>query len=592
MLSILCLWSLFQHINSNNLNNPSVNEVDWDLNFLNYGVARQTILKNKQMPIWNPYSCGGNILITNIQSNILYLTFPFIMFFGEVVGMKISIFFHLFIGMIGMFLLSKHYKMSPLAAYFPPIIFSLSGAVLLHLKYGMMVIAPYFLLPYIFLFFLKSIKEKKFLIFTATVLCLTFLGGGIYAFVYITMFLSGYAILNYLFNRNSSYIKNIFIVIIIMILIGAIKFLPAIDFYKGNPRIIKTTHYSSIPILISNLIQHNYKDQTQVKLLFKDNKQELFSETHKILPSYEYAMYIGILPLLILLFGLMTTFKEQKNIIILCIIFVFIYLGEFAPINLWNFMKQLPLFSSLQVPPRSKVMIIFLISIIIGNTVSKFEKKSFKNKMSFLEKKNKKKILISLLLIVISISLLVPYSQAFKNLFLQKTNINMLQSEFVQTTQEFPYQNSYQTFLSNSGSVNCYEPIPVAKKNTTKLYLNFGFATPISSKNYRGEVYLLKNTGTAKYIYWSPNKLIVEINTQQADTLIINQNYHEPWKSYSNKQKIPVKNTNDLISVEIKPENKKITLYYLPTSFIIGSIITITTITGIIIWTRKKKKFI
>ncbi|MBU1849751.1 MAG: YfhO family protein, partial [Nanoarchaeota archaeon] len=234
---------------------------------------------------------------------------------------------------------------------------------------------------------------------------------------------------------------------------------------------------------------------------------------------------------------------------------------------------------------------------------------------------------IIIILIISTIALLKTSMSSFNELLINNNYNNLNKSDiFYQTINtNVPGGIGYSFLLRNLGTTNCYENIVIRKTNevtsyATEFYYHQGAAIPIESSEYQGEVYLLNSTevlsnysncsnsnntntsrytncnrnisNTANYTFWSPNKLIVEINTQQADTLIINQNYHEPWKSYSNKQKIPVKNTNDLISVEIKPENKKITLYYLPTSFIIGSIITITTITGIIIWTRKKKKFI
>jgi len=235
----------------------------------------------------------------------------------------------------------------------------------------------------------------------------------------------------------------------------------------------------------------------------------------------------------------------------------------------------------------------FCLSIIAGLGLTKISEIISK----ILKNKNISEKIVILIILFITIDLAVYSAFIFSKgvdteLAIFEKNIS--KNNFYQVENSNNIQlNMYQNYLNNRGSVTCYDSILISSIKERNLpghpmYINKGSAIPIESPEYRGEVYLLKNTGTTKYTYWSPNKLIVEINTQQADTLIINQNYHEPWKSYSNKKQLTVKNTNNLISIDIKPENKKITIYYLPTSFIIGSMISITTILGIIMWTRKK----
>lgn len=39
--------------------------LDWDQHFFYHAVPRATLLEHHQFPLWNPYQCGGNILLAN-----------------------------------------------------------------------------------------------------------------------------------------------------------------------------------------------------------------------------------------------------------------------------------------------------------------------------------------------------------------------------------------------------------------------------------------------------------------------------------------------------------------------------------------------
>ncbi|MBC8495040.1 hypothetical protein H8D36_02705, partial [archaeon] len=91
--------------------------IDWDYNLNVNHVARESIIEYGQFPLWNSYSCGGNVLFSNPYSSFLYPGFIFVLIFKEIVGLKILMTVQIIIGMYGMFLLSKHYKFEKYSAY-------------------------------------------------------------------------------------------------------------------------------------------------------------------------------------------------------------------------------------------------------------------------------------------------------------------------------------------------------------------------------------------------------------------------------------------------------------------------------------------
>ena len=305
------------------------------------------------------------------------------------------------------------------------------------------------------------------------------------------------------------------------------------------------------------------------------DQYDKFNNTGELLPLqwHEYAMYIGIIPFILLIMGIFVDFKKQKTLIITGIIFALIYLGYNSPINIWSLLRSLPILSSLQVQTRANTILLFCIALIAGSALSKLEKN-----------KNISKWFIIIILIASIVNLIIVSAPVFDNgLVENKLQINESDHFYQTTNQKDVVRHSYELVQNNVGSVNCYETTVIKKINiptdfSTMFYLHVGAAIPSDSPNYKGEVYGEEGINVV-YSYWSSNKLVIE--SEQDGEVIINQNYHKGWKS-TNK----IIEKNDLIATNAK--NGFVTVYYLPMSFVIGSLITILTVSIIVLRTRKK----
>src|SRR3989338_10339454 len=94
IMSLILVFPIFK-----NFNNFGVG--DWDQHFVYNAAPKITIEKFWQFPLWNPYYCGGNVLLAHPESPFLSPTYLFVLFFGVVAGLKIQILFHLILGMFG-----------------------------------------------------------------------------------------------------------------------------------------------------------------------------------------------------------------------------------------------------------------------------------------------------------------------------------------------------------------------------------------------------------------------------------------------------------------------------------------------------------
>ncbi|MEK6869367.1 MAG: hypothetical protein AABX74_04010, partial [Nanoarchaeota archaeon] len=98
------------------------------------------------------------------------------------------------------------------------------------------------------------------------------------------------------------------------------------------------------------------------------------------------------------------------------------------------------------------------------------------------------------------------------------------------------------------------------------------------------EAYMLENNRTQKITYFSPNK--IRVRTNESGTLVLNQNFANGWKVKNGE----IKNINGLIGAEVE-KGQEAVFYYLPNSFIFGSVVSIISlIFGIVLFLKFKIK--
>lgn len=543
---------------------------DWDQFFFFTEVQRKTIMEYHQIPLWNPYCSGGNVMLAHPLSSFLYPLFIVNLIFGTVHGLKILILIHMALGMFGMFLLSDHFKLKKYSSYLPPFLYMLSSTYTLHITEGHIEYFSMSLIPFVFLFFLKALdseKAVKYVVLSALFFSLMFFNGTTYPFIHTGLFMLIYSLLLIFEKKNFKSLKILISVFILTFLLGAIKFIPEIEFLLKNPHTTDDISMNSIWNLYDIFLSRNQLHGSQhfsaeeiENFIKKNNLEE--SEV-EIWGWWEYGAYVGVLPLLLYILGLFVNWRKNKSLIIVSIIFLIISLGYGSPINIWKFLRLLPIFKSLHVPSRFILIFLFCLSILSGMTLSKFEQKN--------EFKVFKKCFVPLILLIILLDLYLVVSPIVKDAFVIEPK-KIEKSNFYQTYRGIPYSNltyssMYPTLLENKGSITCRDVLNLGRN-----------ARGAEDPDYRGEVYLLNGNGDAEITYFSPNIVKVKINLTKEDLLILNQNYDKGWKSKTHD----VESHNNLLSTKVSPKDEQITFYYLPNSFLIGLVITSLTLISLI----------
>jgi len=567
VISFIFLLPIFQ-----NFNNWGIH--DWDYDFVMHAVPRETILKYHQIPLWNPWHSGGTVLLANPQSKFLSPFYIFVLLFGVVHGIKIEIWVNFVIGLFGTYFLARYYKLNKLSAIFSAVVFMLSSLYSLSITVGMTTFMMMVFIPWLFLYYLKSFSNLKYTLTSSLFFLLMLFRGGVHLLAVSLFFIAFHSLLLILLKKQPfiKTLKVLFSILLLLFSLGAVKLIPALEFLSQFPR--PAIEWSGFSL---ESIRHGLfsRDQSLVSIKkFAEGGNLFFGANYGMA---ENGMYIGLIPFLLFIIGAVFYGKKQLILLFDLVTLLWICFGNRILISLWEIIHLFPIYSSYRTPQRFRFAFLLCLAIFGGFGFQKINQSL------------KKKKIVNLLFFFILALVIFDLTLVSRPVLMSGFTIPPLKltraGEFRQIKRLPSFGKSgwndksdmifrawsalYPAFLSNSGTIEPYEPIPLPNN-----------PTPIQSKDYKGEVYLEGTEGKAYFSKWSPNKLTIRLNVQNKGYLIINQNYYSGWKA-KGKKEMKVESINGLLGVKITPGIKEVTFYYLPKSFLIG--LSITSITVLII---------
>ncbi len=559
---------------------------DWDAYFFNQAVIRSSVLEYRQFPLWNPYYCGGAVSLANPQFRFLSPFFLLTVIFGVIQAAKIEIWLHLVIGMWGMYRLVRYWQGGISAALVSAFVFMLNSMYALNLTVGM----PWFFsvayLPWAFLFFLRSFSELKYAVLAGFCILLMFFGGGTYVFAITTLFLAFYSFFLVCSRQQTIKItaRVLLVIVFVIIGLGAVKLFPCLEFFQRNPRqILDFSGYS-----LGSLIYSWFGRDQSIGVI-----ERLSQGGTGFLSGMSYAfdengMYIGILPFMLFLLGIIFYFRRRLGLALSFIFFLWLGLGHRVPVSLWLILREMPVYGFMRVAQRFRIIFMLCLAVFAGL--------GFQRIIDYLSEKCKNKLLVQLFvaacLLFIAADLCLVNSSVWQDAFtiapLKTTRSDVFfqtlespaltKDGLIDPNERYMYGSwgsLYPCFLSNVGVIMAEEAAHVPRKTLH-----------VDSPYYRGEIFILDTLGRADFKYWSPNKFIIELQTEGDGYLIINQNYYPGWHVKGDRKR-RVENLQGLLALKVTAGDKELVLYYLPTSFIIGAWITlITAILLIVFWLR------
>jgi hypothetical protein len=557
---------------------------DWDYSAGHELLAQTSYLKYGQLPLWNPYYCGGMSNIGNSTTDFLSPFFLPILFLGPIIGGKIVFLIFIFIGFIGFYLLGSILKISGVSRVLMGITYMASGLFIIPFAGGMTLFLSVALLPYLLFFFVQAINGSKSSILGVSV-CLSMIF--FWGFHYIAIVLLFILILGGVWSLISLRKKPLIISILSIVLffcLSAVKIVPSLETNKNHQRVLyePQSGYSieslSYSLLSRNQTFEKFYEISDYGLSFWKNRSYTYAEN---------GMYVGFVVCAFFIVGFFIRGKKFLPLTITFLILLWLMFGYTLTPSLYKITQYFPIFQYMRVAQRYRYCAMVLFSIFVGFGFDIF--------LTNINKaiKNKRITYVLGIIIVTGIFLdmvivnspilsktyiIPPRGITPGNDFTQVCNNGLYYTAtgFIDSIETYgAWYNVFPYIQENYGvSDHCGEPLTIPTATICK-----------DTENYQGESYLEKATGTVTNTYWSPNRLLYTVHTTSENQLIINQNYDAGWHAIINGTIKQKPNSHlGLLSVPITESATVIELYYLPNSFIFGAVISSVTIVTLIVY--------
>src|SRR5262249_40116664 len=128
---------------------------------------RKTILDYHQLPIWNPYFCGGIPMIGNPQTTFLVPTFPLVLLFGTTFGERLSDLPVMVLGCEGMWRLIRYLGMGRTAALLSALAFPFFGRTFGWMNNGQHGLIGFVLSGWVLYGYLRGLQRPAYLVLGA-----------------------------------------------------------------------------------------------------------------------------------------------------------------------------------------------------------------------------------------------------------------------------------------------------------------------------------------------------------------------------------------------------------------------------------------
>ncbi|HEV3214841.1 MAG TPA: hypothetical protein VGZ27_03925 [Vicinamibacterales bacterium] len=342
---------------------------DWDYQFFQHAVVLRSLFEYRQLPFWNPWSCGGNVLWQNPQLALLTPVYVLAPALSLPVAIKVNVLAHYFVGLVGMHLLLTRVfglRFFPLVMFIASV-FAFAGGATLHVAVGHITFLGYFYLPWQLFFFLLAVETGayRYALGAAAFVALAIYNGGFYV---VAMSAVGFAVFSLALALSSRTWRPIVVstlMAVATVFYAAPKLVPT-GILLADPRFWD----ARLPIVPAPM---------NVPLLarsFLDPFQTL--DTRYVVQAYpwhEYGNYLGSLGVLLIVasFGWILSDRPWRRahatgmaLAMTTLVLFLLLLGEVGPYAPAELLSKLPVFSRLRPPTRYTLLFTFFATAMTG----------------------------------------------------------------------------------------------------------------------------------------------------------------------------------------------------------------------------------
>ena len=515
---------------------PYFGRGDWDQHFWFVETIRRTVVDYRALPLWNPYSDGGIPLVGYPQSYALDPLTPLSWIFGTLAGAKIIVLVASAFGSVGMFLFARQLGLRWEAAMAAAVLFQFNGATVQHLAEGHFAHHVNNWVPWSLLFFFRSRYRWDWnLLVSALLMAAVLITGEVYTLVFAAFGLGLWCVLEAFRIRSWQPARGMIGWLLVTGLVSAPRSLPVVEYGLLCARHHDPSGGFSLPILAAALFGR------QPAYFFPPDQVHLW---------HEYGSYVGLFGAALAVIGAAATARRSWPALVTLIVVLWLSLGKFAFLNLWELVSTLPLLSSLRAPSRWNYAVLFFIVWFAAVGVDRIGRRL--PRLAFM---------IPLVLFVDLTIVCSPlYSRAFKVAVtppVDATGYRLRRN--VEGTHPGRYSGLFEQVMGDVGVVESYNPVAPRR-----------YAVPEEAPEYAGLVHLEGGDGKVELLGWTPREVRAHVATQRSAVLVYDQNYFPGWYAYVGEKRQRAFPLRGLVTTAVDPGEHVVILRYEPPLFWAG----------------------
>jgi hypothetical protein len=339
----------------------ALGRADWDQHLFYRASVLKSAVEYGQLPFWNPWYCGGNVLWQNPQVPLLDPTYLLTALVPLALAMKISVVLHYWLGLAGMHVLLTRgigLQNLPLVVFLSST-FALQGALALHVASGHATFLPGFYLPALLFLFLRALETgaARDALLGGTVFALLVHAGGAHVVPMALLAVGSVGLLAAVFRRRVSPL----VVAVALVCAGAAY---------AAPKLVPVTAFVADRLSDRRPDRpHNEVTAEIFARAYVDPSQRMGDEfANQPYGWHEYGNYVGPLAVLFavlsLIYSLILAAGPERwlgrALAVSTLVALSIAAGEFATISPAALLRRLPFFEHFRIPSRHTIVLVLL----------------------------------------------------------------------------------------------------------------------------------------------------------------------------------------------------------------------------------------
>jgi len=525
---------------------------DWDFMMGLTWVPYQTIVRYHQLPLWNPYKCGGLPMLANPESHVLSPGFLLTLLFGPFAGVQLEVPIRLAIGWAGGYLLARILKIGPLGAIATATVFPASSWFFLKAGVGhMWALECVSCAPWAFAFAWLSVERDalRYAAISGAALALMFLGIGPYPTAFTAVGIAALLTAIALMRGDLRPFKILAAIGLFTVGFSAAKLVPSFILSLQHPRPTGDIEVNDVGVLLTALFARD---------------QNVFRGSPNGWGFWESGAYIGLFAVPALI-GFAAP-RRGAPWIFAAVILWLLARGDAEPFAVWPILHNLPVFNSLRLPSRFLVPFVLCVGVMAGMGSDWLAHRWPPWGAAG----------AAAMIAIATVDCLLVGPPSLEMMLASPLLEVGARAQVFHQIQRSPNGSMLIPAMENLGVVECRD------------YTVWSTTVRASDQpGYRGEQYVL-GPGSIEVLRWTPNAITYDLDVPAAAEIVVNQNYSRWWRVAQGQGSVI--DHDGLIGVRVPAGRQRLELGYRDYSALLGALLTILTIAIAVEITRRERR--